>query len=245
VFRQGADALVQFLAQIADGLGIFCQGFLSPSVGDRLEQGDQGRRRGQDDPLFHTALDQGRVGLERRAVERLPRNEQHDEFRAGTKFPGQMLPIGFLRQLAHVIAQLAGMVEQFQFGGGGLTLGFQFSGAEIGIQRGFGVDGDALAARQPDDQIRTQSAAIALHAGLLGEIAVLQHAGQFDHPLELDFPPTTAHRRLPQGLHQAGGFPMQLRQVVLEQGFELLVQGAVGIDAGLFHLTDAQIHLRQ
>ena len=190
-------------------------------------------------------LDQRRVGLQGRAVERLAGHEQDDEFGARAIFAGQMLPIGFFGQLADMIAQLAGMFGELAFGRRGVALGFQFGRREVGIEGRLGVHRDALAARQPHDEIGAQPSRIARHAGLLGEVAVLQHAGQFHHPLELDFPPASAHGRLAQGLHQTGGLAVQLRQVVLKQGFHLLVERAVGVDARLFDLADALLHLRQ
>ena len=38
---------------------------------------------------------------------------------------------------------------------------------------------------------------------------MLDHAGQFHHPAQLDLPPPAAHLGLPQGLHEVGRFPLE------------------------------------
>ena len=137
------------------------------------------------------------------------------------------------------------MFGELAFGLRCVALGFQLRRREVGIERCLGVHGDALSAGQPHDEIGAQPPRIARHAGLLGEVAVFQHAGQFHHPLELDFPPASAHGGLAQGLHQTGRFAVQLRQVVLDECLHLLIERAVGVDARLFDLADAQFHLGQ
>ena len=104
VFGEGDDALVQLLAQIADGLRILGQPFLAPPVGDGFEQGDEGRGGRENHALLHAVLDQCRIGLERCAVKRLARHEQDDEFGTCAVLARQMLPVGFFGQLAYMIA---------------------------------------------------------------------------------------------------------------------------------------------
>ena len=76
--------------------------------------------------------------------------------------------------------------------------------------------------------------------GLLGEVAVLDHAGQLDHPAQLHLAPAAAGLRGPQRGHQRGGLvPQRLAGGPHEA--DLLGQRGVGGDPGVLEL--AQVHL--
>ena len=79
---------------------------------------------------------------------------------------------------------------------------------------------------------------------LLEEIAVVQHAGHFHDPLQLDLSPAAANLRRPQGLDQVAGLRLQL-PLGIQQRLDLFGQAAVGPGPGLLHLRDLRVHLLQ
>ena len=118
--------------------------------------------------------------------------------------------------------------------------------AQVGVQRRLGIDHDQLAARQFHQQVGAQFAAVAVVAGLLlGEVAVLDHAGHFDHPRQLDLAPAPARGRRAQRGDQAGGFAVQLRQVGFDQTLQLLVERGVRGHPRLFQLAQFAVDLAQ
>ena len=69
-------------------------------------------------------------------------------------------------------------------------------------------------------------------AGLLVEIAVRLHAGQLDHPAQLDLAPAAAHIRSAQGVAEGAGFLLQ-GMLAVEQLPHLFAQLGVGHGPGL------------
>jgi hypothetical protein len=119
-----------------------------------------------------------------------------------------------------------------------------FQGLEVGGERRLGIDHDVLAAGQLDDQVGTQAAVLGVGAFLLEEIAVVEHAGHFDHPLQLQLAPATTRLRRAQGFHQIAGLAAQ--QVLCRgQRADLLGQRGVGVNAGLLDALDLQVELLQ
>ena len=98
-----------------------------------------------------------------------------------------------------------------------------FVGVEIGLEGDLGIDYDMLATGQVHDEIRPQSATLAVAAGdgnLLAEIAVLEHAGHFDNTLELHFAPAAPHARRTQRRDEVAG--LIVKPVMgFADGFEL------------------------
>ena len=82
-------------------------------------------------------------------------------------------------------------------------------GVEHSLQRRLGVDDDVLAAGQADDQVRAQRRLVARDRGLLGEIAVPDHARELDHVAQLHLPPLPARIRLAERGHERAGLGPQ------------------------------------
>ena len=59
-----AEALVERAAEQGDLAGVFRDGFLTPAIGNRAQQGDERGRCGEDDTLIDAALDETGVALE-------------------------------------------------------------------------------------------------------------------------------------------------------------------------------------
>ena len=81
-------------------------------------------------------------------------------------------------------------------------------------------------------------------AGLLLEVAVVEHAGHLHHPAELDLAPAAAHLRRPERLDQVAGLGLK-RLLGPGHRLHLLDQSGVGRDALLLHLVELAVHPRQ
>src|SRR5918994_5806517 len=77
VSTDDSDSLVELAAESLDLAGVLGDTLLLPPVGDRLQQDDQGRRRGDVYPRPDTALNERAILLPRGAEEALVR-EEHD-----------------------------------------------------------------------------------------------------------------------------------------------------------------------
>src|SRR5476649_3003439 len=76
-----AEARVQLPSQLAHLAHIVRDALLPPAIGRRLEQSHERSGRSDDNVLPEAAVEEIRVGFERRAEERLSRNEHHHDFR--------------------------------------------------------------------------------------------------------------------------------------------------------------------
>ena len=74
-------------------------------------------------------------------------------------------------------------------------------------ERGLGVDGDRAPAGERHDQVGAQ--APVLDADLLGEVAVVDQAGQLDGAAQVQLAPLAAHLRLAQRGGQGAASPPQ------------------------------------
>ena len=117
-------------------------------------------------------------------------------------------------------------------------------GVEIGGERRLCVDDHRLPARQPHHQVGAQPAIVALDAGLLLEVAVVEHARHLDHAPELDLAPAAAHLRRAERLHQVPGLGLQ-RLLGLRHRPDLLDQPGVGRDALLLDLLQLAVDPRE
>ena len=81
---------------------------------------------------------------------------------------------------------------------------------EHALKRRLGVNDDVLAAGHVDDQIGSQHPVVAAQLGLLGEVAVREHAGELDHVAKLHLTPLAARVGLSQGGHQRARLGAQL-----------------------------------
>src|SRR5271170_4637564 len=98
-----------------------------------------------------------------------------------------MLPVVLCTQLGHVIANLTRMFLEFRYS---QIVGWRFQGFEIRLQRRFRVDDDNFSAWKKDPHVGPESSIVGRDALLLRKITAVDHPGQFDDPLELDFTPS-------------------------------------------------------
>ena len=80
VLGEFAKAFVQGAAEDGNFASVFGDGFLAPPVGDGTQQGNEGRRGGEDDALVHAAFDEARVALQGGGEKRFARQKQDGEF---------------------------------------------------------------------------------------------------------------------------------------------------------------------
>ena len=135
------------------------------------------------------------AGLEERAVlvERGPVEafvDEHDD-ELGRRL--ELAPVALLPELADVVAHLGRVPRHV----GALQLDVVgVDRVEIGADRHLGVDDDALAARQLDDQVGAKQPAFVVALALLGaEVAVVDHARELDDALQLHLAPAAADVR--------------------------------------------------
>ncbi len=82
------------------------------------------------------------------------------------------------------------------------------------------------------------------HGFLFDEVAILQHAREFDHAAQLNLTPASAHMRSTQRSNQISSFGLQLH---LRSGQRLHLFAQLGISAGarLFHFANLAINFFQ
>ncbi|GAB3945799.1 hypothetical protein GCM10027614_38170 [Micromonospora vulcania] len=76
---------------------------------------------------------------------------------------------------------------------------------EVRVERRLGVHHHRPATVQSDHQIRADHLLVGGGGDLLGEVAVLQHAGRLDDPAQLVLAPAAPHLRRAQRGHQLLG----------------------------------------
>ncbi len=210
----------QPLEQLAPGGqhrgGVLGQPVLLPGVGDGAQQRQQGGRRRQVDPPGEGVLQQRRVGLQGRAEQGLPRQEQHDELRRGR----QGAPVGLVGEPVDVRPQVARVR-----GGalGPLPVVDGLDRLQVGREGHLGVDDDGAAADQPHHEVGAQRSPGARHGRLLLEVAAVEHAGVLADAAQLQLAPAAAGLRPAQGVDERGGLPAELRGA-LRHGGHLLAQ---------------------
>ena len=202
----------------------------------RLQQRNQRGGGGDENLVAHALLDEVWAFLQGRVVDAFTRQKHHHELGRAWQF----VPVALGRQLQHMRAHLVSMPAQM-LAPLGLVAG-SIHGGQVGLKRHLGIHHHLMTIGQVHDQVGPQPAVV--QGFLLHEIAVFDHAGQFDHALELDFAPAAAHRRGTQRAHQV---PRLLRQLVLRarQSGDQRVQPTVGLAALLLDLTDVAVHLLQ
>src|SRR5439155_1590510 len=94
---EGGEPPVELLTQVADQRGVVRDRRLPPAVGDRLEQRNQRRRRGDDHILAERGLEQLRTLAESCGEELIARQEQHRELGAAL----ELRPVLLGGELAH------------------------------------------------------------------------------------------------------------------------------------------------
>ena len=76
---ENRSALVHLFSEVADLTRALGELLLPPAIGHRLEQSDQGHRRGNQDPALHRRFDQAWIGFGGGAEEGLAGNKQDRE----------------------------------------------------------------------------------------------------------------------------------------------------------------------
>ena len=97
---------------------------------------------------------------------------------------------------------------------------------------------------QPDDHVRPHAGGLRVggpRADLGVEVAVLDHAGQLDDPLQLHLAPPAADLRSAQRPGQRAGVPVQVRRRPVQRG-HLLAQPGVGRGPLALHLVQVLLH---
>ena len=221
---QAAEPAVELPAQLEHLAGVRGQRLLLPGVGDRAQHRHQRRRRGDQDALAHRVLEQRRVVLQRRPEEHVAGHEQHDELRRRL----ERAPVVLGGQPVDVGAQVPRM-RLHPLGRDVVVLALD--GLQVGGERDLGVDDDLLAAGEAHDQVGAEHAVAVVTRRLLGEVAVLDHAGHLDHPAQLHLAPPAAGLRRPQRRDERRGLLAQLLGGLPGEA-DLLGQRGVGRDAG-------------
>ena len=212
-------------------------GVLPPGVRDRAQQRDQ-RGRGRDhDVSGERVLEQRRVVLERDRQERVGRHEHDDELRGR----GEAIPVRLRREAGHVVTDVAGMgLEPRPLAG--LVAGVHR--VEVARERDLRIDDHVLAAGEPHHEVGSERAVIGAARRLGDVVAVLDHAGRLDDPLELLLTPATAHLRCPE----RGGERRCLSSQLVGRapdGVHLLAQRRLGGRALMLRRTELELDLAQ
>lgn len=229
---EGRDAVVELAAEGADFVGVFGHRFLAPTVGGGFEKGDEGGRRGEQNAAGEGAVHETGIGGERGSEEVVAGEKEDDELGSGLK----LLPVIFGTEGVDMAPDLLGMLRETG-GAGGFVGGID--GGAIGFERGFGVDDDALAAGEADDEIGAEAAGG--RGFLLGKIAVGQHVGHLNDAAKLEFPPTAGEGRGTKRGGKLAGFGLKLELGGAER-LELLAERTVGGGAGFFDFGDLAVH---
>ena len=103
-------------------------------------------------------------------------------------------------------AYVAGMVVEMT-GSSRVILGF--ASGEIGLERRLRVDHDLPAARQMNDEVRPLPPVLAADRNLFLEVAVFEHAREFDDASQLEFPPATPDIRRAERLTESSGLALE------------------------------------
>lgn len=232
---EGRDPVVELAAEGADFVGVFGHRFLAPTVGGGFEEGDEGGRRGEQNAAGKGAVHETGIGGERGGEKMVAGQKKHDELRGGL----ELLPVVLGAEGVDVAPDLLGMFGEAG-GAGGFVGGIH--GGAVGFERGLGVDDDALAAGEADDEIGSKSAG---GGGLLfGEVAIGQHVGHLDDPAKLEFAPTAGEGRGAEGGGKLAGFRLEL-ELGGAEGLELLAEGTVSGGAGFFDFRDLAVNFLQ
>ena len=189
-------------------------------------------------PLSTPALEQRRVVVERRAEPGLVAEEHDDELRGGV----ELLPVALLPETRHVLAdepRVTGEMAAPRV----VVLGLDR--VEVGVERCFRVDHEALPARELDHEVGPQQPPLGVVLGsLLLEVAVGDHAGELDDALELHLAPAAAHVRGAQRGHEV---PRLLLQpgLALRDGPQLLADAGDRRQPRLLELARLLVEPRQ
>src|SRR5205085_6544935 len=95
--------------------------------------------------------------------------------------------------------------------------------------------------RELDDDIGTKAAIVAVERTLFLEIAMFEHAGEFDHPLQLDLAPAAANAGTFERVDQTPRFALEFLANRIERGDALEQAGAL-LNAAALGSLDLRVH---
>ena len=230
-----SDRFVQPPSELADFSRVLLHGLLLPAVRNRPEQRDQRRGTRRNDPLVDAELDERRILFERRAEEHFSWQEHDHEVGAHR----HLLEVALARELRDVRPDLTGVLDEQALP---RLLVWRIQRTEICIERHFRIDDDVLAAGELDNDIGTDPSVVPSDGLLLGEVTVLHHPGELDHPLQLQLAPAATNARTLQRIHQPRGLRVEVLSHQIERR-DFLDQLRAGFDATALRLLDFAIHL--
>ena len=111
---------------------------------------------------------------------------------------------------------------------------------EIGVERHFRVDDDVLAAGKLHDDVGADAAVLRRNRLLLAEVAVLHHAGELDHTLQLQLAPPAADARPFERIDETRGLQLQVLPQQIERR-NSLDKGRAGLDAPALGFLDVAV----
>src|SRR6185503_11695840 len=121
-----------------------------------------------------------------------------------------------------------------------------FERLEVGVERRLGIDDHVLAARQPHDDIRPDAAVVAVQRTiqrlLFFEVAVFEHAGELDHPFQLDLAPTPTDTGPLERIDQAARLGLEMLTGQIERG-ETFGQRGAALDPAALGTLDFAVDL--
>ena len=235
VSGEDGETFVEFASGVGNTAGIFGEGFLTPAIGNRAEESDEGGRSGKDDVLIDALLEEGGVLGKSGGEEGLGRKEENDEFRGGLEL-GLVI---FGGELANVCGDLVGVAGEVAVA---IFVGVSFERVEVGVHGRFGINDDLLAAGELHNEVGAEAFAfVGGGGGLRGEVTVLLHSGHLDDALKLHLAPLAAAGGLAQGLDELTGFLMETF-LGIDERVDLFLDRRIGAFAGFFDFADAGLH---
>jgi hypothetical protein len=198
VLAQPGEPVVELATEAVHLDRIAGQRLLTPGERDRAQQRHQRGRRCQHHGAAERVLQQTRVAGQRRVQERIGRQEQHHELGRGVEAG----PVALAAERVDVRPQRPRVLVELAVPD---PLVARLCGTQVRVQRRLRVHHDVPAAVELHHQVGALPAVVGADRDLLGEVAVLEHAGRLHHAAQLLLAPPAAHRRRAQRGDELGG----------------------------------------
>src|SRR5690606_38861959 len=195
VSREDGQSTIEILAERSDRLGVLSERELAPTVRDRLQQGDEARRRCDDDVLANRVLEKSGVLGESRGQELIARYEKDHEVRALL----ELAPVGLGTELTNSLCYRLCMTAQRSRT---FLIRRGIHRIEIRIESGFHVDHEIAAIGHVHDHVGPQAPFLGTHVNLLDEVAVLDHACKLGETAQRHLAPLAAYLGATQGIYE-------------------------------------------